>query len=332
MPDIKNIQLLKGWNEDGSPRLEPPGKPIKVLHLFTHTAGFAYDFFDQDTLKWRISKDQPPVAYVSRSSMVEYTTPLIFEPGMRYEYGVNIDWLGFIVEKLSGLRLDEYIAKHISQPLGLQTMVSAMTPEQEKDFFTVHMKDAEGNLTSTPTRMAESPEVIPGGHYLYSSCDDYTQFLLTLLNNGTHPKSKVTILKPETVKDYIFTDLLPVVGCSGAEVGKVPSAVSPVTCTGEFLPGVKKGWSLGAMINNEAAPNGRNKGSAAWAGLGNCYYWMDPTAGKLGFVVSAILPFFDKDVLYLADALERAVYEKPMAKEIGAAGSNFEGGSYKVDS
>ena len=105
--------------------------------------------------------------------------------------------------------------------------------------------------------------------------------------------------------------------------------MAPVTCTGSFLPGVDKGWSLGALINNEPVSNGRSKGSAAWAGLGNCYFWMDPAAGKLGFVVSAILPFFDRDVLHLADALERAVYNKPMAKEIGEAGSNFGGGIIK---
>jgi methyl acetate hydrolase len=178
-------------------------------------------------------------------------------------------------------------------------------------------------------RMVENPEVVPGGHYLYSSCNDYAQFLLTLLNDGTHPKSGVKILGRDTVQNYIFKDLLPSLATPPDTVGVVPSTVNPVTCTGTLLPDVPKGWSAGALINNTDAPNGRKKGSAMWAGLGNCYFWMDPTAGKLGFVVSAVLPFFDRDVLYLADALERAVYGKPQAKEIGEKGSNFEGGVVK---
>ena len=329
VPSIKDIQRLEGWNDDGSPKLAPPDQKIKVLNLFTHTSGFAYDFFDADTLKWRIAKDQPPVAYVTRSSMEEYNPPLIFEPGTRWEYGCNQEWIGFIIEKISGLPLAEYIDKNIVQPLGLKHMGVKLEGDDEKNFLTVHTKNAARELTSTPMKMVENPEVVPGGHYLYSSTSDYAQLLLAILNNGTHPKSGVQILKPDTVKKYIFTDMLPQVPCSGKGVGDVPSTVAPVSCTGSFLPGVPKGWSLGALINNEAAPNGRSKGSAAWAGLGNCYFWMDQAAGKLGFVVSAILPFFDRDVLYLADALERAVYGKPMAKEIGEKGSNFEGGVVK---
>lgn len=89
VPEIKNIQLLEGWNDDGSPKLAPPKNPIKVIHLFTHTSGFSYDFFAQDALNWRIYKEQPPVSYLSRSAMDEYNLPLIFEPGKRYEYGCN---------------------------------------------------------------------------------------------------------------------------------------------------------------------------------------------------------------------------------------------------
>ncbi|KAK3697479.1 hypothetical protein LTR37_017425 [Vermiconidia calcicola] len=332
VPKIKDIQLVKGWNDDGSPVLVAPEKEILVLHLFTHTAGMAYDFFHPDIMKWRVAKNQPPVSYATRSSMEEYTSPLIFEPGSRWEYGVNIDWLGFIVGQVSGLGLAEYIDQHIVQPLGLKNTGLKLSAEQENNFFTVHTKDAEGNLTSTPMRMPEDPEVVAGGHYLYSSCDDYAQFLLALTNGGTHPKSSATLLEPETVKKYIFTDMLPEVGCSNEGVGTIPSTVPAVSSTGEMLPGVSKGWSLGGLVNNESVPNGRSKGSAAWAGLGNCYFWMDPSAGKLGFVVSAVLPFFDKDVLHLADALERAVYGKPMAKEAGESGSNFEGGDSKVDS
>ena len=228
VPSIKDIQRLEGWNDDGSPKLAPPDQKIKVLNLFTHTSGFAYDFFDADTLKWRIAKDQPPVAYVTRSSMEEYNPPLIFEPGTRWEYGCNQEWIGFIIEKISGLPLAEYIDKNIVQPLGLKHMGVKLEGDDEKNFLTVHTKNAARELTSTPMKMVENPEVVPGGHYLYSSTSDYAQLLLAILNNGTHPKSGVQILKPDTVKKYIFTDMLPQVPCSGKGVGDVPSTVAPV--------------------------------------------------------------------------------------------------------
>ena len=329
VPAIADVPKLEGWNDDGSPKLGKQTNKIKVINLFTHTSGFSYDFFNQDALKWRISQNQPPVAYVTRSSKEEYNLPLVFEPGERWEYGCNQEWIGYIIEAISGLGLAEYIDKNIVQPLGLKNTGVKLSEDQDKEFFTVHTKNAAGELTPTPMRMVENPEVVPGGHFLYSSCADYTQILLTLLNNGTHPKSGVKILESDTVEKYVFKDLLPSIGTSGNGVGDVPSTVNPVTSTGTLLPGISKGWSLVGLINNEDAPNGRNKSSAMWAGLGNCYFWMDQTAGKLGFVVSAILPFYDRDVLYLADALERAVYDKPQAKEIGEKGSNFEGGVVK---
>lgn len=331
VPAIKDIQLLQGWNDDGSPKLAPPKKAPEVIHLFTHTTGFSYDFFDANTLKWRIAKEQPPVSYLTRSAMDEYNVPLVFEPGSQWEYGCNQEWMGFIIEKISGLGLAEYVDKHISQPLGLKNTGKSLTEEQDKNFFVVHAKDSSGKLTPTPTRMVQNPEVVPGGHYLYSTVEDYTNFLLALLNDGTHPKSKGTILKPESVQKYLFKDMLPEVGAPNDGVGEVPSTIPQASNTGSFLPGVKKGWSLGGLINLDPAPNGRSAGSMAWAGLGNCYFWVDPQGGKLGYVVSAILPFFDKDVLHLADALERAVYGKEQAKEIGEKGSNFEGGENKVD-
>ena len=329
-PEIKDVPLLRGWNDDGSPQLSSPDKKILVLHLFTHTAGFSYDFFEPNTLKWRIAKGQPPFSYGGRGAMEEFTSPLLFEPGTRYEYGVNTDWLGIIVEKVSGLPLDKYCEQNILQPLGLKNTGSSMTPEQEKSYLAPSLKNADGILTPTPTKLGENREVLGGGHFLYSSVEDYAQILLAILAHGTHPQSKATILQPETVKKYIFTDMLPQVGCSNEGVGDVPTTMPQVSSTGTMLPGVSKGWSLAGMVNNESTPNGRSKGSASWAGLGNLYWWIDPEAGKLGFIGTAVLPFFDKDVLYLADALERAVYGKPMAESIGEAGSNFEGGENEV--
>ncbi|KAF2480310.1 beta-lactamase/transpeptidase-like protein, partial [Neohortaea acidophila] len=311
VPGIRAVQCLRGFEEDGTPRLAKPERTITVLNLFTHTAGFGYDFFDQKLMDWRTASKKAAGSSegVKPTAMEEYSTPLLFEPGTRWQYGVGVDWLGFIIEAISGLGLAEYIERNVTGPLGLKTTGRTLTPEQDGEFFTVYAKDPQGTLVPTPMRTVDDPDVVPGGHFLYSTTEEYAAFLLTLLNHGKHPKSGVRVLQEETAKRYLFNDMLPEVGCSADGVGDMLAWTVPrVTLMGSFLPGVSKGWSLAGLVNTEAAPNGRSKNSLMWAGLGNCYLWVDPTAGKLGFVSAAVLPFMDKDVLHLADALERAVY------------------------
>ena len=160
---------------------------------------------------------------------MDYETPLIFEPGSAWNYGVNNDWLGFVVEKVSGMSLKDYFTTNIFEPLGLkQTGTDSLGA-----FMSVHTKDDKGVLTATEMRMANAADTeVPfaGGHFLYSTVEDYAQFLLALLNDGKSPTTGNSILKPETVKEYIFKDQLPRVGCSNKGVGDIPSTIPPVSC------------------------------------------------------------------------------------------------------
>jgi len=187
----------------------------------------------------------------------------------------------------------------------------------------IHHRGEDGTLTANPAiAYPEDPEVYGGGHFLYSTLNDYSLFLLAILNDGTEPKSGAQILKKETVTKYLFEDQLPKI-CPSDGVGVVPTCAPALTLEGEFLPGIKKGWSCGLMMNPDARLKGRSPGSGAWAGLGNLYYWIDPKEGKVGLIMSAILPFMDAHVLSCFDELERAVYGSDAAKESGEAGSNF---------
>lgn len=325
-PAFAKIQVLDRIDDNGQPVLRPPQTKAKVVNLFTHTAGCTYDFFDQNTLLYRIAMGEAPATYVANTTLAYYSTPLKFDPGKAYEYGVNIDWLGLVVEKVSGMRLDQYIQHNILDPLGLQdTHYGGEGP----DFFNIHLKDEAGNLTAVPgLRLNVESELVPGGLYLTSTASDYSQLLLTVLNNGTHPISKVSLLNPDTVKKYLFTDQLASLGVSNEGVGNVVVSIPQFSCGGTWLPGITKGWSLGMLTNSEDLPNGRRAGSGAWAGLSNSYYWMDPASGKLGVLIGATLPWFDRDTLHLLDSLERAVYGKPTASVPGEPGSNFSGGEW----
>jgi methyl acetate hydrolase len=315
------MQVLDGFDEKGEPKYRAPKTKATVLMLLTHTAGFSYDFFDEPSLKWRIWSKRQPATYIATGEFADVENPLIFDPGERFNYGCNTDWLGFVIEAISGMRLDQYIEANILKPLGLSNTGAHHAEGARK--LDIHFRGEDGKLTANPgLDCAKNPEFYGGGHYLYSTLNDYSQFLLTILNNGKHPISGTRILQDSTVKEYLFTDQITQI-CSQNGIGDVLSFIPQVSVNGEFLPGLKKGWSCGLMLNPEGSLKGRSPGSGMWAGLGNLYYWMDPKEGKLGLVMTEILPFMDPPVLHLFDELERAVYGHESSKEIGEVGGNF---------
>lgn len=268
----------------------------------------ADDFWDETLMKHRLSKSQPPGAYIGIGADWQYSdTWLQFDPGQQYNYGINIDKLGFVVEKLSGLSLPEYIKQNITDPLG---MTSTGPTLNEDNYLIVHVRDGEGKLTAVPSiKHAKNPDHFGGGHYLIGTLNDYTKLLLTLLNDGTNPQNGGTILKPETVQNYVFKDMIPSVGCSPDGIGVIPQSCAPgASNAGEFMAGVPKGWSCGLMLNMSDSPDGRKANSGAWAGLGNLYYWIDRSHGIAGIIGTAVLPFMDADTLELFEKVEKFAY------------------------
>jgi methyl acetate hydrolase len=308
VPEIDGVSLLVGFNDDGMPILRRPAKQILVLHLFTHTAGFSYDFFDADTLRY--NKVQPPPSRDYTDIDTRYFTPLLHEPGERYTYGISTDWLGFVVERITGMPLYVYIQWHIIEPLSLRSTGTIWTTYEFPNLLKLHWRSPDGawKVDPPPQRTEPPSKIAGGGEYLYSTVRDYAQLLLVLANGGSHPQSGVQLLQAETVQRYLFTDMLPEVGCSNAGVSVITSSVPALTSPGVLLPGLKKGWSMGLMLNLDAKPGERSAMSGAWAGLGNLYYWIDPIGGRVGMVASSLLPFMDSTMLELLDALERAVY------------------------
>ncbi|RMD41278.1 hypothetical protein DV735_g3851, partial [Chaetothyriales sp. CBS 134920] len=307
VPELADIPVLDGYDANGTAQYRPQRKKITVLNLLTHTAGFTYDFFDASTLAWRVGVQQKEPLRYQTGAKWTFQTPRIFDAGEDFTYGINTDWLGFVIEAVTGQTLPDFIHANIIKPLGLQH--TSAVPEG--DFHPVYLRNAEdGSLTTLPAPPpdAPKPEVYGGGHFLHGTIDDYTQFLLAIINYGTHPTSGVKILERNTVEKYIFHDFIPEIAPNTKKVGRVPTALPQASLSGQFLPGVPVGWSAGFLINNADVPRGRKAGSGFWAGLGNLYYWVDPTAGRLGAVVASVLPFLDPRVLEVFDAVEKVAY------------------------
>jgi methyl acetate hydrolase len=102
VPEIAEIQVLEGFDADGQPRLRAPKRDITLDDLMLHTAGFSYEFFSHDDLKFRNATGVPTVV---SSTFASVRTVLLFDPGERWGYGVNLDWAGKVVEAVRGKRL-----------------------------------------------------------------------------------------------------------------------------------------------------------------------------------------------------------------------------------
>ncbi|KAI1615844.1 beta-lactamase [Exophiala viscosa] len=314
-PRISKMQVLEGFTDDepSKPILRAPKSKPTVLQLITHTTGFSYDFFDEPTLKYRLSTGHPPAGYGGESKFEDFNTPLLTDPGTKYIYGTNIDWLGWVVEAVAKTSLAHYVDENILKPLGMNDTGEHLSADNPRMYM--HF-EVDGKLVVVPeVRNAAEPEESGGGGYLWGTINDYAKLMATVLNNGTSPHTGKSILKPETVKEYLFTDHLPS-DIDRSLLGESGNSIPQLSSNGCFfptLPHQSRGWSCGMLLNLEDLPYGRKKNSGAWAGLGNLYYWIDPTSGLAGMVTTQVFPFFHPVPLKIFDELERVAYGHELA-------------------
>lgn len=298
-PAIGKLQVIEGFDADGSPRLRAPKTDVTTRQLLLHTGGFGYDFFNETYKRLAEDHGQPSVVTGSRASI---ETPLLFDPGTKWEYGANIDWVGQVVEGVRGKRLGEVMRERVFDPLGMQDIAFTRTPEMKTRTATIHARGADGGLTPMDDfALPDDPEVHMGGHGLYASVPEYMKFIRMWLNDGNGPHGRV--LRPETVDWAVQGALVP-----PQKVVMLPGVIPSLSNDAEFFPGQAKDWSYTFMVNSEEAPTGRPAGSIGWAGLANSYYWIDRKNGIGGYWATQILPFADAVSFTGYMELESAVY------------------------
>ncbi len=283
VPEISEIQVLEGFDDDGEPRVRPPRSDITVRQLMLHTAGFGYDFFNEDLVKYGEARGVPSVV---TSTMASLRSVLLFDPGERWEYGSNIDWVGKVVEGARGKRLGEVMQERVFQPLGMEDTGFKISSSMRPRRATIHQRNEDGSLTSNPDlELPQDPEQHMGGHALYGTVGDYMKFIRMFLNDGHGAGGRV--LESETVESMAQN------GLGEKKIKLLPAAIPSLTNDAEFFPGMPKSWGYTFMINDEDAPTGRPAGELGWAGLANLYYWIDRKNGLGGFWATQILPFAD---------------------------------------
>ncbi len=284
VPEIAELQVLDGFDAAGQPKTRAPKRDITVNDLILHTSGLCYEFFSHDDLKYRTAKGIPTVV---SSTFASTRTVLLHDPGAAWTYGVNIDWLGRIVEQQRDKRLGDVMKERIFAPLGMQDIAFNMSDSMKARRAHLHDRAQDGKLVPLPDLvLPQPPEMDMGGHGLYATVGEYMKFIRMFLNDGAGPNGRV--LKTETV-EAMCKNGLPAGVMSGGWSTSIPSLSNP----GEFDPGINKTWAYTFQRNEEDTVTGRPAGSLMWAGIGNLYYWIDRKNGIGGFWGSQILPFMD---------------------------------------
>jgi methyl acetate hydrolase len=285
-PDLASLPVLAGFDDDGHPRLRPAGDTPTIRHLLTHTSGLGYAFMDPALRRYAAQEGFGP----DRSHLL----PRRFAAGGGWLYGVSTDWLGAVIETVCGEGLDQVFQRRVCKPLGMVDTICVRCADQLARAAAVHARTPEGSCVVIDFALPPPPNFNIGGGGLYSTAADFLRLLSALLDREILSDASRAALFENQVGD--------------CEAGVIVSSDPALSRDYDPLPGAPKRWSLGLLINPEPVVGGRSAGSGAWAGLANCYYWIDPASRIAGVLMTQILPFADPEVLSLFATLERAAY------------------------
>ena len=291
LPQLGDLQVLDGFDASGKPRLRPAKTPVTLKHLLTHTSGFCYDTWDAEMFRYKSQLGGPLPA----------VPPLMFEPGVRWQYGTGIDWAGRIVEKVSGMSLEEYFRGKICGPLEMHDTSYILPASKFDRLVSNYSRQADGTLKQDGRVLPTPPKEFNGGGGLYSTTGDYVLFMQMILAKGRSANG-ARILQAETVESMAVSQI------GALTAGKMKTQRPDLSSDVDIQPGFAEKWGLGFLINTTAYSGGRSAGSLAWAGIFNTYYWIDPKKSLCAVLMMQFLPFVDKEAVGLLGGFEKAVY------------------------
>ena len=299
-PELNELQVLTGFAADDTPIFEKANRAPTARELMTHTAGYAYEIWNTNALKGVQLGVTPSL--LGEGNYLE--APLAFHPGTAWEYGINTDWLGVLVERLSDQRLAEYFDDNIFKPLGMTDTFYELPAGKLDRSVTMMARAAEGlvklpSFQPTPMEKGSMPHYSGGGG-LSSTVADYGRVLQMLLNSGSLDGK--TLLKSETV-DNMFQNNI-----GDIQPAALATVMPTLSNTADMSFGNKATFGLGLLIHTDGIDGGRKANAGSWAGLFNSYYWVDREAGTYGIFGTQVLPFYDGVAIETLLELEQAVY------------------------
>lgn len=296
LPEWKDMRVIDGWDGE-TPRMRAPKVKATVRHLSTHTSGLCYEFWNADAARWMAATGHPTILAGTKAALAY---PLVFEPGTRWDYGIGIDWLGQVVERVSGKRIDAFCREEIFGPLGMDDTTFEPTEGQLPRLAQTKIRGADGAFADHTIAPPPHPEVYGMGHCLYSTAPDYMRFLRMYLGRGALDGAR--ILSPAIVERMLGNQI------GALRVGRLVSLVPPLSADAEHFPGLEKTHSFAFVRMEEDVPGMRRAGSQTWAGVLNTHYWFDPAKDLAAVIMTQSLPFAEPRFMATYEAFERAAY------------------------
>ncbi len=297
LPELAKVQVLEGFDETGTPKLRPAKSVPTVRQLLSHTSGYGYEFFNA-TLQRYAATGAIPSSLRGDDGFLK--APLLFDPGTRFEYGISTDWLGRLVETVSGQTLEAYLKEHIFKPLGMVDTFFDVPQEKQSRMVALHTLQPDGTFVQAPAQPLQPVRFFSGGGGLYSTAEDYIKFARMLLGKGTLEGKR--ILKSGSVAEMMRNQVgslsLPEFRSLSPQFAKDPIVI----------PGEMDKFGLGFGINTKAVAGGRSAGSSAWAGIVSTYFWVDPAGQRCAVILMQALPFGEDAMNSTVREFERAVY------------------------
>ncbi|KAL2814690.1 beta-lactamase/transpeptidase-like protein [Aspergillus cavernicola] len=308
-PELKAVKVLQ---PDG--QLVEKIRGITLRMLLTHTAGFGYSFINSS-----LRDHGRPTGFNEFSGHVaDFKQPLVNQPGEVWEYGINIDWAGIILERLTGQSLGSYIEENIFKPLGLVEISMIPFKNMKEKLAYMHQRDSSGQLSVRDHLLRRALTVdkesevdslfMSGGAGCFSTPQDYTRILATLLNNGISPNTGKQILRKETVDEMFSNQIAHLHPLSETHMPSAKSdLIRPTTGLHPTVEGDRQGWGLTFLLSGGIT--GRSVGTAQWSGLPNLRWWCDRERGVAGIICTQVLPFGDTKLFHLSQDVEKLVYQ-----------------------
>jgi methyl acetate hydrolase len=296
LPGFDHLEVLSKYNEaDGAYETRPATKVMTIRHLLTHTSGIGYSFSSAVLAKLQKGNDK-----------TEWEVPLLHEPGERWTYGASTRVLGLIVEKLSGVSLEEFYHQNIFIPLGMVDTSYAVAAAKQSRVITTY-DHVDGEFKAEPAHPIPSVPTPPfrGDGGLYSTASDYGRFIRMFLNGGQLEGRR--IISQRSVRMMSENQIGPLY------VVQQPSAMPAMSKPFPLGAGRDK-FGLGFELASGGDADHRRAGALSWAGIYNTEFWIDPKAGIGAVLLLQYLPFYDDSAIRTLQAFEAAVYRSRLPK------------------
>ena len=303
LPDFAGVRVLAGYDAAGKAIFKAPSVKATVRHLATHTSGIEYEFWCKDEADYLQRTGGAGVLGATNlltALLNDY--PMITHPGTRWGYGPSIDWLGLVVEKVSGQDIMGFLRTNLFDPLGMKDTEATVRADMKARLASVSFRGADAAFSPFPVEPPVTADTWGMGHALYSTPNDYARFLRMVLNKGSLDGQRVL---SEAAVANMLQNQMP----TGLTFQPLDS-VSPLSASFNPFPGIAKSHGFGFLRVDEDVLGMRRAGSVAWAGVCNSHYWIDPSSDIAGLFMTQTLPFGEAPYMAAYEAFERAAHAR----------------------